>query len=111
MKKTKKTYSRYTLEALNLLSGQIKAARVESSITAADLAARAGISRGLLYRIENADPSCGIGVVFEVASLLGLSLFNADLDDLRAKNKFIEDKLALLPAKVKAKKIEVDDDF
>ncbi|MFP4313653.1 MAG: helix-turn-helix transcriptional regulator [Alphaproteobacteria bacterium] len=111
MGKTQRIYSRYTNEALKLLSGRIKVARVESGITAAALAERAGISRDLLYRIENADPSCSIGVVFEVASLLGVQLFSSDLDELKLKNKFIEDKLALLPAKVKPKKIEVDDDF
>lgn len=111
MRKTNRTYSRYTLEALKLLSGHIKAARVASGTTAGDLATRAGISRDLLYRIENADPACSVGVVFEIASLLGLPLFSSDIDELRIKNKFVADKLALLPAKVKAKKMELDDDF
>jgi len=111
MKKKNRVYSRYALEALKLLSKLIKAKRVASGMTAKNLAIRAGISRDLLYRIENADPACAIGVVFEIASILELTLFDADIDELKSKNKLIEDKLTLLPQKVKIKKIEVDDDF
>ncbi len=110
-KKENRTFSRYTEEALRLLAGRIKATRLERSITVQDLAERAGISRDLLYRIEHADPVCGIGVVFEVATLLGLTLFQSDYDELVVKNKIVEDKLALLPSRARAAKVEVDDDF
>lgn len=110
-KKEKRAYSRYTDEAIRLLAGHIKARRLERSITVQDLAERAGISRDLLYRIEQADPACGIGVVFEVAALLGLTLFQSDYDDLVVKNKMIDDKLALLPSRSRPVKVEVDDDF
>ena len=112
MAKTKKrTYSRYTGEALKLLAGRMKATRLERGITVQDLAERAGISRDLLYRIEHADPTCGIGVVFEVSTLLGLTLFQSDYDDLIVKNKMAEDKLALLPSRARPAKVAVDDDF
>ena len=110
-KTEKRTYSRYTDEALKLLAGRIKATRLERGITVQDLAERAGISRDLLYRIERADPACSIGVVFEIATLLGLILFQSDYDDLVVKNKMIEDKLALLPSRARPAKVEVDDDF
>ena len=110
-KKENRTYSRYTHEALRLLAGRIRATRLERGITVQDIAERAGISRDLLYRIERADLACGIGVVFEVATLLGLTLFQSDYDDLVAKNKMVEDKLALLPSRARSKKVEVDDDF
>jgi transcriptional regulator with XRE-family HTH domain len=110
-KKENRTYSRYTDEALKLLAGRIKATRLERSITIQDLAERAGVSRDLLYRIELADPACGIGVVFEIAALLGLTLFQSDYDDLIVKNKMVEDKLALLPSRARPTKVEVDDDF
>ena len=45
-------------------------------MTTADLASRAGISRALLQRIERGDPGCSIGVVVEVATIGGLSLFD-----------------------------------
>lgn len=110
-KKAKRTYSRYTDEALKLLAARIKATRLERQITVQNLAERAGISRDLLYRIEGADPGCGIGVVFEVAALLGLSLFQSDYDSVVEKNKFFQDKLALLPSRSRPKKVEIDDDF
>ena len=110
-KKENRTYSRYTDEALKLLAGCIKTTRLERSITIQDLAERAGVSRDLLYRIERADPACSIGVVFEIATLLGLTLFQSDYDDLVVKNKMVEDKLALLPSRARPKKVEIDDDF
>jgi transcriptional regulator with XRE-family HTH domain len=110
-KKDNRTYSRYTHEALELLSGYIKAARLERKITAQDISERAGISRGLLRRIENADPACSIGVVFEVATLLGLTLFQSDYGDISLKNKMLKDKLALLPSRVRHTQVEIDDDF
>lgn len=110
-KKETRAYSRYTEEAIQLLAGHIKAARLERGITTKILSERVGISRDLLYRIEQADPACGIGVVFEVATLLGLKLFQSDYDALVVQNKIVGDKLALLPSRARSTKIEVDDDF
>lgn len=109
--KETRTYSRYTLEALKLLAAQIKTERLGRKITAESLAERAGISRGLLYRIEHADPTCGIGLVFEVAAILNISLFQSNYNDLLNQNKMLEDKLTLLPSRAKTKPIEIDDDF
>ncbi len=111
VKKENRTYSRYTQEALRLFAGQIKSTRLERKITAEDLAERAGISRDLLYRIEHADPTCGIGLVFEVAKLLNLTLFQSDYNNLIVQNKIIKDKLALLPRRARTATIEIDDDF
>jgi len=110
-KKEIRAYSRYTDEAIRLLGGHIKSTRLERGITAQELAERAGISRGLLRRIENGDHACGIGVVFEAANLLGLQFFNSDYNDLVLKNKIIDDKLTLLPSRIKKTKMDVDDDF
>ena len=110
-KKVNRVFSRYTEEAVRLLAGRIKTTRLERSITAQDLAERTGISRDLLYRIGHADPVCSIGVVFEVATLLGITLFQSDYDELRLKNKIVEDRLALLPSRARTAKVEVDDDF
>ncbi len=110
-KKDIRAYSRYTDEAIKLLGGHIKSIRLERGITTQELSERAGISRGLLRRIEHGDPACGIGVVFEVATLLGLKFFQSDYDDLLLKNKVIEDKLALLPSRIRKAKVEIDDDF
>lgn len=110
-KKEIRAYSRYTDEAIQLLAGRIKATRLERNITTQELSERAGISRGLLRRIENGDPACSIGVVFEVATLLGLQLFQSDYDDLVLKNKMIGDKMTLLPSRIRKAKVKIDDDF
>lgn len=110
-KKETRTYSRYADEAIKLLARRIKVARIERGITTQELSERADISRGLLRRIENGDPACGIGVVFEVATLLGLELFSSEYDDLVFKNKLIADKLILLPRRIRKPNIEIDDNF
>lgn len=110
-KKENKVYARYTLKALELMAKQIRTTRIERGITTQDLADRADISRGLLRRIEGADPACSIGVVFEVASILGIPLFHADYNQLAIENKIIDDKLLLLPSEVRRRKIAVDDAF
>jgi len=93
------------------LSKYIRVTRIEKRITIQELAERAGISRGLLSRIENGDPGCSIGVVFEIASILGMPLFSSDYDQLLLKNKIVNDKMSLLPSEVRKSRVEVDDDF
>lgn len=105
-----RTYSRYTEEALSLLAGLIRAARLEKKMSAQEVADRAGISRGMLSRIEKADPKCEIGASFEVARIVGVSLFEAEPSRLAMQVKQVEEKLALLPKSArKTKKIVIDD--
>lgn len=106
-----RTYSLYTREALLLMAGLIRVARTESKVTVQELADRAGVSRGLIQRIEKGDPKCEVGVVFEVAYLLGLSLFDSDDEALSRKVKATQDKLLVLPKQVRKPQKEVDDDF
>tara|TARA_B110000879_G_C11128011_1_gene494730 strand:- start:1227 stop:1565 length:339 start_codon:yes stop_codon:yes gene_type:complete len=110
-KKKNQTYSHYALEALSLLANIIKTTRIEKAITTQELSDRANISRGLLRRIEKGDPSCSIGCFLEVASILGIALFNKDNDELTKENKRMEHTLVLLPSKVHKPTIELDDDF
>ena len=110
-KSTPRTYSRYTKEATILMGQLIRLGRTERKLTAQDLADRAGISRGMLQRIEKGDPKCEIGVVFELAVLVGVKLFDANASSLAGHIKQTEDKLALLPKAVRAPRKAVDDDF
>ncbi len=80
-------------------------------MTAQDLADRAGISRGLLQRIEKGNLKCQIGAVFEVASLVGLKLFDADELSLIERIRQADDKIALLPKHIHPSNKVVDDDF
>ncbi|PCH60487.1 MAG: transcriptional regulator [Gammaproteobacteria bacterium] len=106
-----RTYSRYTHEASALLGGLIRAARKERKLTAQELADRAGISRGLLQRIEKGELKCEIGSVFEVAAIVGVKLFDADETTLTKHLRQIEGKLALLPKRIKTRKKTIRDDF
>ena len=106
-----RTYSRYAQEASALLGGLIRAARKERKLTAQELADRAGISRGLLQRIEKGDLKCEIGAAFEVATIVGVKLFDATESILTKHLRQTEDKLALLPQRIKIRKKTLRDDF
>jgi transcriptional regulator with XRE-family HTH domain len=67
MPKTHRPLSPYAADAVTLLGQLIRKARIERKLKAVDVTDRAGISRGLLRRIETGDPGCTIGAVFEVA--------------------------------------------
>ena len=111
VKSVTRTYSRYSREAITLLGGLIRAARKERKLTAQEVADRAGISRGLLQRIEKGHPKCEIGAVFEVATIVRVKLFDADATTLTKHIRQTEEKLALLPKSVRKKARAVDDDF
>jgi len=106
-----RTYSLYSSEAAQLIGKLIRVARKERKLTTQELAERAGISRGLVQRIEKGDPKCGIGAVFEVATIVGVKLFDADETGLTKHIRQAEEKLALLPKSVRIKPREIDDDF
>ena len=106
-----RTYSRYSIKAVQLIGRLIKVARKERKLTAQDVADRAGISRGLLQRIEKGDPKCEIGAAFEVATIVGVKLFDAEETTLTKHIRQTEDKLALLPKSVRKKTKVIDDDF
>jgi transcriptional regulator with XRE-family HTH domain len=110
-KPQQRTYSRQNLEALELLAQTIRAGRIDRKITTREMAARAGISRSLLQRIEEGDPSCAIGPVFEVAVIAGVSLFEADPDRLQTHRAALREKLSLLPQHVRKPKRNIHDDF
>ncbi|MDD4930044.1 MAG: helix-turn-helix transcriptional regulator [Gallionella sp.] len=102
--------SRYTDEALMVLGRMIRVARTEHKWSAQELAERAAVSRPMLSRIEEGNPACSIGAVFEVAAILGIKLFDADRAGLSEMRHQIEQKLALLPKAVR-KTGKVNDEF
>ncbi len=104
-------YSRYSLEAATLFGKLIRLKRRERRQTAQDLADRAGITRTTLRKIENGDMSSEIGLVFEVAALVGVKLFDADAGSLGEYRARIDDRIALLPKTVRKTGREIDDDF
>ncbi len=110
MAKTARAYSHATREAVQILGKLIRLERKERKMTEAELAARAGISRTTLQKIEQGDLKCEIGLVFEVATLIGVNLYGADnASNVALYHARINDRLALLPHSVRAPK--VDDEF
>jgi len=106
-----RTYSRYSRDAAALLGALIREARNERKLTAQELADRAGISRGLLQRIEKGNLKCEIGAVFEVATIVGVKLFDTDENALTKYLRQTKEKLSLLPKSVRKKSKAVRDDF
>jgi transcriptional regulator with XRE-family HTH domain len=103
--------SRVSRSAVALLGRQIRLARTERKMTAAELAERAQISRGLLQRIEKGDPACQIGAVFEAAAIVGVTPLGATDADIAAKLAETDRLMSLLPKHVHAVKRAVKDNF
>jgi len=110
-KQTTYSYSRYSSNAISLIARLIRAARKEQKLTTSELAERAGISRGLLQRIEKGDPKCSIGAVFEAATIVGIKLFNEDDNSLNKHIHRVEERLTLLPQSIRHTQTELHDDF
>ena len=106
-----RTYSRLTTEALVLLGKQIRLARKGRRMSEHDLAARVGIARSTLQRLEKGDPTVEIGLVLEAATLTGVDLFVPEATTLAPQIDRVDDKLALMPGSIRRPRREVDDDF
>ncbi|MGB5494291.1 MAG: helix-turn-helix transcriptional regulator [Sedimenticolaceae bacterium] len=107
-----RTHSSYTCEAAVLLGKQIRLGRKQCKWTEHELAERAGVSRATLQKIEKGDLSVAIGLAFELATLVGVRLFDPEHSTLAHHIARIEDQLALLPSAVRRpRKQAVDDDF
>ena len=65
----------------------------------------------MMRRIEQGDPRCAIGLVFEAAAIVGVALFDSDRDRLAGHLAEQETKLRLLPKAVHKPRSEVKDDF
>ena len=106
----KRSYSRVTHHALDVLGKMIRVGRIDRGMAAQELADRAGISRTTLSAIERGAPGAEVGIVFEVAALVGVRLLYPDDTTARLHSAHLEDKLALLPKRVR-QTTRVDDDF
>ncbi len=109
--KKQRAYSKYAVEAILLLGQQIKLGRKKRKWSEQNLADRAGISRATLQKIEAGEMSPSIGLVFEVAALVGITLFEQDNRSLAARLDLTQSKIALLPKRIRKQEKAVDDDF
>ena len=110
-KQAHRAHSRQNLEALEVLAQMIRVGRLERKMSAQEMADRAGISRPLLRRIENADPGCAIGSVFEVAVIAGVPLWGGEPDRLESQRSALSEKLSLLPQRARKPRRIIHDDF
>lgn len=106
-----RAYSKYAKEAVFLLGQHIKFGRKKRQWSEQNLAERAGISRATLQKIEAGEMSPSIGLVFEVAALVGVPLFEQESRALATSIELTQSKIALLPKRIRDKTKAVDDDF
>ncbi|MCW8935009.1 MAG: helix-turn-helix domain-containing protein [Gammaproteobacteria bacterium] len=106
-----RTYSKYAQQAVTLLGEQIKLGRKQRKWSETNLAERAGISRATLQKIESGEMGSAIGLVFEVATLVGVNLFEQEKLSLSRHIEQTRDKIALLPKRIKVTTKVVNDDF
>lgn len=110
-KPSTRTYSRYSRDAARLLGLMLRTARIERKLTVEELAERAGVSRGLVYRAEEGDMGCAIGAVFELATIVGVPLFTPDPISITLHTANAEKILSLMPRSVHHTKKVINDDF
>jgi len=105
------TYSPAALDAVTVLGLRIAAGRRERRWTVAELAERAGVSLNTLRAAERGAPTVAVGVMFELATLVGVELFGVTPGALGPVVVRERERLALLPVRVREPAEPVDDDF
>ena len=92
----------FDVSEIELLGKFTRFGRKERKMTEEELSGQAGISRRTLQKIERGDPTCEIGLVFEVAHIVGVKLFSDEDNSTRYTfGRHIDDKLALLPKRIR----------
>ena len=71
-----------TRRVLEILGAQVRAARVESKLTIAELALRAGVDPRVVSAVERGQGSVTVGNVIEIALMAGVDLFGAGHPDV-----------------------------
>lgn len=109
---SERPYTKTTLEATRLLGSLIKLARKKRRMSEQELAERANVSRSSVQKIEKGDPSINIGLAFEAATVVGVSLFDTENSHtLKTQNQLVSEKLALLSQKPGRDASELKDNF
>jgi transcriptional regulator with XRE-family HTH domain len=100
-------------EAASVLGQFIQLGRHDRGWTIQELADRTGLSYTTVKNIESGEPAVSIGNVFNVAVAVGVPLLGADeADDLTSLRRRGEERLALIPQRVREVKLpDADLDF
>lgn len=94
-----------------VLGQMVAAHRRERGLTAAELAELVGVSVPTLRKVERGDPTVALGTALHAAVIVGVQLFGAEGRELAELVARGEQELALLPARVRAGRVEIDNDF
>lgn len=94
-----------------MLGKRVKHARKLRRMTEAELAERVGVSRSTVRAIEQGSLKVEIGLFLEAAVICGVTLFTNSPIELAAQIQRIDDRLCLLPDRVRSARQEVADDF
>jgi transcriptional regulator with XRE-family HTH domain len=112
MAKRRHTFAPQTLDTAALLGLQIREARTIRGWTLSELAERTGVSVGTMRSIERGEPTVGLGVTLEAATLVGVPLFFDDAARLAPELAQQRRLVSLLPRRVyRPPNQHVDDDF
>ena len=99
-----------TVEAAKLLGASVRLGRRRRRWTVAELAERVGVTEATMLKVEGGDPGVRLGIAFEAAALTGVPLFDEDSSRRALEASRVEDRLAVLPQRVR-QPLEADDDF
>ena len=99
-----------TVEAAKLLGASVRLGRRQRRWTVAELAERVGVSEATMLKVEHGDPGVRLGIAFEAAALVGVPLFDEDRSRRALEAARVDDRLAVLPQRVR-QPAKVDDDF
>lgn len=108
--KYQRSLSPLTLEAVKLLGAGVRLGRRRRHWTVAELAERVGVSEATMLKVEHGDPGVRLGIAFEAAALVGVPLFDESPSRRALEAARVEDRLAVLPQRMR-RPAEVDDDF
>lgn len=102
-----------TRQALRLLGGLIEEGRLRRGWSRESLAERIGVGLVTVRRLVKGEPGVAIGTYFEAATLVGIPLFGQDALDLEREAVRQDERLTLLPTRVRRKTAgeTLDDDF
>jgi transcriptional regulator with XRE-family HTH domain len=99
-------------DAAAVLGQQIHAARLDHDFTAKDLAERANVSQETVLAVEAGSTTTRIGVVFTLAMVVGVRLFQLqDYDAYTRERIRSAQEIALLTARVTHPREEISTDF
>ena len=106
----KRAYLPLTREAARLLGNSVDLARRERGWSVEELAERVGVTHVTIRKLERGDLGVALGTALEAAAIVGVPLFGEDPALRRLEARRVQERLALLPQRVR-RRARVDDDF